>query len=201
MVRKVSIGVIGIQGAVSEHVNIMQNVLKTADTPGEVFVIKNSEDIKKIDALILPGGESTTISRILCKTGLHDVILKKIENENLPVMGTCAGCVLLASELVDNKKDDVKLFQSIDMQVERNAFGKQKESFEENININGFNDPYNAVFIRAPIIKKVWGNVKILAKTNKKIIVMARQDNILALSFHPELTNDPRVHRYFLDMI
>jgi len=201
MVKKVSIGVIGIQGAVSEHLNIMQKVLKAADAPGEVFVIKNSEDIKKIDALILPGGESTTISKILCKTGLHNAIFKRIENDKLPVMGTCAGCVLLASDLVDNKKDDVKLFHAIHMQVERNAFGRQRESFEENININGFNDPYNAVFIRAPIIKKTWGDVKVLSKINKKIVVMARQDNILALSFHPELTNDLRVHRYFLDMI
>ena len=201
MVKKISIGVIGIQGAVSEHVNVMQTVFKTVDVPGKVFVIKNSEDIKEVDALILPGGESTTISKILCKTGLYNLILKRIENENLTVMGTCAGCVLLASELADNEKDDVKLFHSIDMLVERNAFGRQRESFEENININGFTAPYNAVFIRAPIIRKTWGDTKVLAKINKKIIVMARQDNILALSFHPELTNDLRVHRYFLDMI
>lgn len=201
MVRRVSIGVVGIQGAVSEHESIMRRVLKTADIPGEIFVIKNSDDIKKIDALILPGGESTTISKILCKTGLHDTISKRIENDSLPVMGTCAGCVLLASELIDKKKEDVKLFHAINMQVERNAFGRQRESFEENINIDRFTEPYNAVFIRAPIIKKTWGNAKVLSKIDKKIIVMAREDNILALSFHPELTNDLRVHRYFLDMI
>ena len=201
MVKKLSIGVIGIQGAISEHVNTMQNALKTFHTPGDVFFIKKLEELNKIDALILPGGESTTISKILCKTGLHDAISKKINEDHLPVMGTCAGCVLLADELVDNKKNDVKLFHSIDMQVERNAFGRQKESFEKHIDVLGFTKPYNAVFIRAPIIRKTWGRTKILAKINKKIIVMARQDNLLALSFHPELTNDLRIHKYFLDMI
>jgi 5'-phosphate synthase pdxT subunit len=114
-------------------------------------------------------------------------------------MGTCAGCVLLAKELFDNNKD-VKLLHAMDMQVERNAFGRQKESFEKNININGFSSPYCAVFIRAPLIKKVWGKCEVIAEMDKKI-VMARQDKFLALSFHPELTDDLRIHRYFLDMI
>ena len=200
MVKKISIGVIGIQGAISEHVTIMQNTLKTTDTPGTVFIVKNLGDINKIDALILPGGETTTISKILYKSGLHTAISKKIKENNLPVMGTCAGCVILASEIIDDIKDDVKLLHAIDMQVERNAFGRQKESFEKNINIEGVHHPYNAVFIRAPVIRKIWGKTKVLAKINKKI-VMARQDNLLALSFHPELTNDLRIHNYFLDMI
>ena len=200
MVKKISIGVIGIQGAISEHVTIMQNTLKTTDTPGTVFIVKNLGDINKIDALILPGGETTTISKILYKLGLHTAIAKKIKENNLPVMGTCAGCVILASEIIDDIKDDVKLLHAIDMQVERNAFGRQKESFEKNINIEGVHHPYNAVFIRAPVIRKIWGKTKVLAKINKKI-VMARQDNLLALSFHPELTNDLRIHNYFLDMI
>ena len=200
MVKKRSIGVIGIQGAISEHITIMQNTLKTTDTPGTVFIVKSIGDINKIDALILPGGETTTISKILYKSGLHEAIYKKIKENNLPVMGTCAGCVLLASEIIDDKKDDVKLLHAIDMQVERNAFGRQKESFEKNINIEGFSSPYNAVFIRAPVIRKIWGKTKALAKINKKI-VMARQDNLLALSFHPELTNDLLVHEYFLGMV
>jgi len=200
MVKKLHIGVIGIQGAISEHVNIMQKTLKANDIFGEVFVVKDHEDLNKIDALILPGGESTTISKILTKSGLHDAIANKINDNNLPVMGTCAGCVLLASKIVDNKNIDLRLFNAIDMQVERNAFGRQKESFEKDIGIEVFSKPYNAVFIRAPVIKKVWGNTKILSKINKEI-VMARQDNVLALSFHPELTDDFRIHKYFLDMI
>jgi len=200
MVKKISIGVIGIQGAISEHITIMQNTLKTTHTPGRVIIVKSLEDLNKIDALILPGGETTTISKILHRSGLHEAIYKKFKENNLPVMGTCAGCVLLASEIIDDNKDDVKLLNAMDMQVERNAFGRQKESFEKSIIIEGFSYPYTAVFIRAPIIRKIWGKTKVLAKVNKKI-VMARQDNLLALSFHPELTNDLRVHKYFLGMV
>ena len=199
MVKKISIGVIGIQGAVSEHITSMEKALKETNTSGEVFVIKNKDQMKKVNALILPGGESTTISRELHKTGLTDVICDRIKNGSLPVMGTCAGCVLLASELSDNEKD-VKLLSAMNMKVKRNAFGRQRESFEKNINIKGFDESYNAVFIRAPVIEKTWGNCEVLAKIENKII-MARQDNLLALSFHPELTDDLRIHRYFLDMI
>jgi len=198
MVKKVSVGVLGIQGAISEHITSMTNALKETNTSGEVFFIKYKKEIDDIDALILPGGESTTISKNLYKSDLHDAIIKRIEENSLPIMGTCAGCVLLAKELVDNK--DVKLLHAMDMQVERNAFGRQKESFEKNIDINDFSSPYAAVFIRAPLIKKVWGKCEVLATMDKKI-VMARQDKFLALSFHPELTDDLRIHRYFLDMV
>ncbi len=199
MVNGLSIGVIGIQGAISEHVTTIKNALKKTNTPGNVFVIRHKEKIKEIDALVLPGGESTTISRVLYKTGLHDTILERITEENLPTMGTCAGCILLAKEIIDTAKD-VKLLKTMDMQVERNAFGRQKESFEQNIQIKGFAMPYNAVFIRAPAIIKVWGKCRVLAEIDEKI-VMVRQENILALSFHPELTDDLRVHEYFLKMI
>ena len=199
MVKKISIGVIGIQGAVSEHIASMEKALRETNILGKVFVIKNKQEINEIDALILPGGESTTISRILYKSGLHDAIFKRIKENSLPIMGTCAGCVILASEMTDNTKD-VNLLSAMDMHVKRNAFGRQRESFEKNINIKGFSEPYNAVFIRAPVIKKVWGNCEVLAEVDKKI-VMTRQDNLLALSFHPELTDDLRIHKYFLDMI
>lgn len=199
MVKKVSIGVLGIQGAISEHIASMEATLKEANTPGKVFVVNHKEKMTDIDALIIPGGESTTISRVLHKSDLYNIISERIKENNLPIMGTCAGCVILSKELSDNAKD-VKLLNAMDMQVERNAFGRQKESFEKPIGIQGFSSPYNAVFIRAPIINKVWGKCKVLAKIDKKI-VMARQDNTLALSFHPELTNDLRIHKYFLDMV
>ena len=199
MVNKINIGVIGIQGDVSEHVTIMQKTLNETSTPGKVSIVKYEEELDEIDALILPGGESTTISKVLNKSRLHKIIQKKIKENNLPVMGTCAGCVLLAKKLTENH-GDVKLLEAMDMQVTRNAFGRQKESFEKNIQINGFSSIFNAVFIRAPVIEKTWGNCKPLARLDKKII-MARQGKLLALSFHPELTEDTRVHKYFLDMI
>ena len=199
MVKRLSVGVIGIQGAISEQVLSMQNVLRETQTPGDVKVIKNPQEIKKIDALILPGGESTTISRVLYQSGLFNEIKKRIDKGNLPIMGICAGCIILGSEMVD-KTNDVKLLSAMDMEVKRNAFGRQRESFEQNIEVEGFSDSYHAVFIRAPIIEKVGNKCKILAKIDKKI-VMARQDNLLALSFHPELTDDLRIHKYFLELI
>ena len=199
MVGKVSIGVLGIQGAISEHITSMEATLKVTSTPGKVFIVNHKEKMNDIDALIIPGGESTTISRILHQSDLYNITSKRIKETNLPIMGTCAGCVILSKELRDDAKD-VKLLKAMDMQVERNAFGRQKESFEHKIEIEDFTKPYNAVFIRAPVIEKVWGTCKILAKIDKKI-VMARQDNLLALSFHPELTDDLRIHKYFLDML
>lgn len=198
MVNKLRIGIIGVQGAISEHINIMQRTLDAEKISGNVFIIKNKDSLDNIDALILPGGESTTISKVLFKSGLYKEISNRIEKNNLPVMGTCAGCVLLAKDLSDN--DDVKLLKAMDMKVKRNAFGRQKESFEKTIEINGFSNPYNAVFIRAPIIEEVWNNCKVVAKINNNI-VMVKQDKLIALSFHPELTDDIRVHKYFLDMI
>jgi 5'-phosphate synthase pdxT subunit len=199
MVKKTSIGVFGAQGAISEHVSSMKKALEENNNSGDVFVIRNKKQLNEIDALIIPGGESTTISKILHNSGLYEAILKRIKNGDLPIMGTCAGCVILASKVSDNSKE-VKLLSAMNMQVKRNAFGRQKESFEKNIGIKGFSKPFNAVFIRAPVIEKVWGKCEILAKIDKKII-MAREDSFLALSFHPELTDDLSIHKYFLDMI
>lgn len=200
MVKNISIGILGIQGAVSEHVTVMRDILKETGNSGKAFIVRHKEDVKDTDALIIPGGESTTISRVLYNSGLYDAICKRIEENDLAVMGTCAGCVILAKEIVNDPKNKIKQLSKMDMQVERNAFGRQKESFERTIIIKDFSSPYNAVFIRAPIIRKTWGKCEALAKIDKKI-VMARQDRFLALSFHPELTNDFRVHKYFLEMI
>jgi 5'-phosphate synthase pdxT subunit len=193
-----SFGVLAIQGAVAEHVTALQGALRDAGVKGRVSVIRQKKQIADIDALIIPGGESTTISKILHKSGMLDNVKERIQDNDLYIMGTCAGCTLLARKLVPH--DEVQLLHAIDMQVERNAFGRQKESFEHDIEFNDFSYPYHAVFIRAPVIKKIWGDCKPLATIDKKIIAV-RQDTFLALSFHPELTNDLRVHTYFLKMV
>jgi len=199
MVKRVNIGIIGVQGTVLEHVNAMKKLFSETNTPGEIFIIHNKSQLDKVDGLIIPGGETTTISRILVKTGLYDKILDRIKQKNIAIMGTCAGCVLL-SEKISNNDKEIKCLNAMNIYVKRNAFGRQKESFEQEIKIKGFSKPYNAVFIRAPIIEKTYNNCEILAKIKDKII-MARQDKFLALSFHPELTDDLRIHKYFLDII
>ena len=177
------VGVLAIQGDVSEHLSIVEKALKEMKIKGNAVPVKKN---LRINALIIPGGESTTISKIMKKTGLSD----EIKKTSLPVMGTCAGCVLM----------DRKHLGLMNMDVERNAFGRQKESFEANIEIKGFKKNYHGVFIRAPVITNVYSECKILAKFENRI-VMAQEDNKIALSFHPELTNDTRIHRYFLSLI
>jgi 5'-phosphate synthase pdxT subunit len=195
----VTVGVLSLQGAVSEHLVSVNRVLKEEKQPGQAILVRQPRDIDACDALIIPGGESTTISRILVNSGMHNAIRQRMKQNNIALMGTCAGCVILAKELTDTKAD-VRLLQAMDMQVERNAFGRQKESFERSVKVKGFIAPFNAVFIRAPIITKIWGTCEILATAGKEIVI-ARQNNYLALSFHPELTNDLRIHRYFLEML
>jgi 5'-phosphate synthase pdxT subunit len=195
----VTVGVLSLQGAVSEHLVSVNRVLKEEKQPGQAILVRQPRDIDACDALIIPGGESTTISRILVNSGMHNTIRQRMKQNNIALMGTCAGCVILAKELTDTKAD-VRLLQAMDMQVERNAFGRQKESFERSVKVKGFIAPFNAVFIRAPIITKIWGTCEILATAGKEIVI-ARQNNYLALSFHPELTNDLRIHRYFLEML
>lgn len=199
MVKRFSIGVLGVQGSVSEHVQSMNKALDKTNVKGNVVIIKNKNELDKIDGLIIPGGESTTIYKAIYKSDLFDKIINRIKKNNLPIMGTCAGCVLLAKQ-TDEKKEELKLLNAMDMQVQRNAFGRQKESFEQYIKINDFDNPFPAVFIRGPIIKKTWGKCRILSKIDKGII-MTRQNDFLALSFHPELTDDIRIHQYFLKMI
>jgi 5'-phosphate synthase pdxT subunit len=177
------IGILSIQGDVSEHLSIVEKALKEMKIKGTAVPVKNNLDV---DALIIPGGESTAIFKVMKKTGLSD----KIKKTSLPVMGTCAGCVLM----------DRKHLGLMNMDVKRNAFGRQKESFEAGIKIKGFRKNYHGVFIRAPVITSVYGECKILAKFENKI-VMVQEDNRIALSFHPELTNDSRIHRYFLSLI
>lgn len=190
---------LSLQGAVSEHLASMNRVFQKDKRKGQAVLVRQPRDIDACDALIIPGGESTTISRILVNSGMYEVIRERIMHDDIALMGTCAGCVLLGKQLSDSTAD-IKLLDAMDIQVERNAFGRQKQSFEKQIEIKGFFTPYTAVFIRAPVITKTWGTCEVLAKVGTKI-VMTRQHHYLALSFHPELTSDLRIHQYFLEMV
>jgi 5'-phosphate synthase pdxT subunit len=194
------IGVIAIQGNVEEHVNAMQRTLDQAGFGAEVIKIKHKGLVPTCDALILPGGESTTLGRLMEKEGIS-MEIKKVVHAGIPIMGTCAGLVLLAKKGDEQvKKTGQPLLSLMDIAVNRNAFGRQRESFECLVDFKGLDSPFNAVFIRAPSITVFGKDVEVLSKHND-VIIAAREKNILALAFHPELTDDPRIHHYFLKMI
>ncbi|MGF7117928.1 pyridoxal 5'-phosphate synthase glutaminase subunit PdxT [Methanobacterium oryzae] len=181
------IGILNLQGDVSEHYEITEKALEDMNIEVNICKVKTREEVSKCDGIIISGGESTVIGKLMEQTG----IMKVIVDQNIPVMGTCAGMVLLA------KKTDYEqpLLGLIDMKVKRNAFGRQKVSFEDEIEI--FGEKFKGVFIRAPYIEKVGENVDILSKYNEKIIAVKSGKNI-ATAFHPELTGDTRIHKYFI---
>lgn len=195
-----NIGVIAVQGDVSEHIDAAGRALRESGQEGTVRAVRSLEALLSLDALIIPGGESTTISRLLEKFDMSETIKEKA-GQGLSIMGTCAGLIMLAKEGDSEvEKTGTKLLGLMDMKVKRNAFGRQKESFETPIDVEGLDKPYNAVFIRAPAIEAVWGECRILARIEGNI-VLARQNNLLACAFHPELTKDMRIHKLFLEMI
>ena len=194
------IGVIAIQGNVEEHINAIQKAVKNADKPIEVIRIKHKGIVHGCEAIIIPGGESTTLGKLMEREGILSEI-KIAAKKGVPILGTCAGLVLLA-KYGDKQVEKTKqsLLGLMDIRVNRNAFGRQKESFEVPLSFKGLDEPYKAVFIRAPCITECGKGVEILAEY-KNTIVAARQGNVLALAFHPELTADLRIHQYFLKMI
>jgi 5'-phosphate synthase pdxT subunit len=195
------IGVIAIQGNVSEHVTALEQTLAERGERGEVVSIKHCGIVESCDALAIPGGESTTIGRLMQRERMFEEIKTVVEENDIPILGTCAGLVLLAKEGVENSvKTGQPLLGLMDTTVKRNAFGRQRESFEVLLPMKLFAEPFPAVFIRAPVITHAAATVEILA-TFDEHIVAARQGKLLALSFHPELTEDRRIHHYFLDLI
>lgn len=199
MVR-VKIGVIGLQGAVEEHIEATQQAMRKLGILGEVRWISKPKGIEELDGIIIPGGESTTIGKLLVTTGLFDEI-KARATDGLPILGTCAGMILLAKEGDERTmRTGQPLLGLMDMRVIRNAFGRQRESFEVDLEIPAFGDnPFRCVFIRAPIVERIWGDAEVMAKYAGKIVAV-KQRNMLALAFHPELTPDTRAHEYFLRM-
>lgn len=185
-----NIGVLALQGDVIEHLRI----LKRAAPSAAVYEVKKAHEIRGLDGLVIPGGETTTLRWLMDKYGVDEAIR---DAEGLAIYGTCAGAILLASEVV-NEEPCLAL---VDMTIERNAYGRQVDSFEADMAIPALGEkPYPAVFIRAPIIRRVGKGVKILAE-QKGHPVLARQGRILVGTFHPELTTDRRLHEYFVGMV
>lgn len=191
------IGVVALQGDVSEHVDAVRRCMAHLGLEGDAVHVRRRGLVQRLDGLVIPGGESTTISRLMRSKGIDDEVVS-FAREGGSVMGTCAGAILLAKEGDEQvRKTSTRLLALMDMEVSRNAFGRQRESFEVGIEIDGLGSPYPGVFIRAPAILRVWGECRAVGRYGKKI-VMAIQGNLIALTFHPELTPDMRVHELFL---
>jgi len=186
------IGVLASQGAFAEHIDILHQL------EVEALPVRLPSELRGWDGLIIPGGESTSISRLMVDYNLVSEI-KNLAKSGLPILGTCAGMILLAREILDS---DVEPLGLMDITVRRNAFGRQKESFETELAIPVLGEkPFPGVFIRAPIIEQANSEVEILTRLTNGTGVAARQGKILASAFHPELTNDLRFHQYFLNIV
>lgn len=192
------IGVIGFQGAISEHITSIEKAMKKQNINGRAIWLNDKKQLSKIDGLIIPGGESTTIGRLMLESGIFNEV-KKLGEKGLPILGTCAGLILLAKEGGEEiRKTNQPLLKLMNIKVKRNAFGRQKESFETNLKIPFLGkEPFLGVFIRAPAIGKIGEKVYSLAEYKNKIVA-AEQENLVTMAFHPELTNDTRAHEYFL---
>ncbi len=196
--KALKIGVIGLQGDVEEHMTALRRAFDHFGVLGNAVWVRRPSDLGGVKGLCIPGGESTTISKLLTQFKLRERVIS-MASEGIPVLGTCAGCVLLAKEGDGQvERTRTELLDLMDMSVDRNAFGPQRESFESTINIKGLGE-YPGVFIRAPLIRKVWGECKVIG-TLDEMMVLAQQGNMMAASFHPELTNDPRFYSLFLDL-
>lgn len=197
--RNLHVGVLGLQGDVVQH-------LKSAGDAGATpVIVRRAEELAAVDALIIPGGESTTIDKLARRVGLAAPIRERI-GAGLPVFGSCAGMVMLAQQVVDGLPDQ-ETFGGIDMDVRRNAFGRQRESFETDLEIAEVGEPdVHAVFIRAPWVERLGEQVQVLAavrvaETDSEHPVVVRQGNAMAVAFHPEVTHDTRLLEYFLHTV
>jgi len=198
MTAQPTVGVLALQGDVREHVRALTSAGVRA------YPVRRPAELDDADALVLPGGESTTMSKLAIEFGLLEPVRKRIA-EGMPAYGSCAGMIMLADEILDGRADQCS-FGGIDMTVRRNAFGRQVDSFEAPVWIDGIGgEPFHAVFIRAPWVERVGGSVVVLGRVEGGSatgrIVAVRQQNLLATAFHPELTGDLRVHRYFVEMV
>jgi len=200
-IPEIKIGVLGFQGAVSEHVETLNKTIRELSLKGQVFSVKTPEQLEEVRGLVIPGGESTTIGRLSAK-GLAAKIVERAA-KGMPILGTCAGLILMAKEVYDAKLGSVDqpILRLMDMRAVRNFFGRQRESFEAPLTIPLLGrESFPGVFIRAPVVEKVWGEAEPLATYNGKIVAV-QQGRLLAAAFHPELTEDLRLHKYFVKLI
>ncbi|MET8254757.1 pyridoxal 5'-phosphate synthase glutaminase subunit PdxT [Micromonospora sp. NPDC005197] len=193
-----TIGVLALQGDVREHVAAL------AAAGADARPVRRPSELDAVDGLVIPGGESTTISKLADIFEMREPIDKRIA-DGMPVYGSCAGMIMLATEVLDGRADQ-RGFAGIDMTVRRNAFGRQVDSFEAPVEVAGVpGEPFHAVFIRAPWVERVGAAVQVIGKVTggpaAERIVAVRQGNLLATSFHPELTGDLRVHAYFVELV
>jgi len=186
-----NIGVLALQGAFAAHQEILR------DIGVESRQVREPKDLVGLHALVMPGGESTTMSKLLATSGLFEPVAEAIEN-GIAVFGTCAGMILLASAIEDGRPDQ-RSFGVLDITVQRNAYGRQVDSFETDLRVVGLDEPFHAVFIRAPRVTRV-GSVEVLARHDEEP-VLVRQGRAWAASFHPELQADDRIHRLFVECV
>ena len=192
MSARARIGVLALQGAFAAHAAALQRLgVSTAE-------VRVAADLEQCDALVLPGGESTTMSQLLETSQLFDPLAKRIA-AGLPIFGTCAGMILLSKGIADGRSDQ-RSFAALDIDVQRNGFGRQRDSFETEIDVLGLDRAFHAVFIRAPRISRVGSEIETLA-THGGEPVLVRSKTVMAASFHPELADDDRVHQLFLTMV
>jgi 5'-phosphate synthase pdxT subunit len=197
-----TVGVLAIQGDVHENIISAETALRELGIEGKVVDVKTAEEISKLDGLIIPGGESTTIGQLSLVNSSLKTIKEKIER-GMPVLGICAGMIMLSKTANDRVvgKTDQPLLDLLDIKLERNSFGRQKESFEADVSMNSIGIPkFNGVFIRAPSVSDVGSGVDVLAKFNEKIVAV-KKGNMIGVAFHPELTKDVSLHKYFVNLI
>ena len=193
----VTVGVLALQGDVAEHARALEN------SGARVALVRRPGELEQVDGLVIPGGESTTMSKLLVSCDLFDPICSRID-EGMAVYGTCAGMIMLASSILDGRADQ-RCFGALDMVVRRNAFGRQVDSYEEDLEVSGLEGgPFHAVFSRAPWVEAVGEGVDVIARAGNRSdgpIVAVRSGKVMATSFHPEVGADDRIHGFFVDMV
>jgi 5'-phosphate synthase pdxT subunit len=188
-----TVGVLALQGAFAVHEQRLRECGVSARQ------VRTPDDLTRVDALVMPGGESTTMSKLLTTSGLFDVLASRLQ-EGMPVFGTCAGMILLATEVLDGRPDQ-RSFGAIDIAVRRNGYGRQVDSFEADLSVPSVGErPFHGVFIRAPKVERVGEGVEVLA-SHDGVPVLLRHGRVSVASFHPELSGDARLHRSFIDTL